>query len=257
MLNAEPSHSKTFRELLQQELLKRCKANPRYSLRAFANFLGIESSRLSKILRGERPANTVIVEKLGQKLNLSLKQIEDYKESSKTKTAEYQTVTLDAFQLITDWHHYAILELMKVKGFKPEATWVARRLGVSVHEIRMCVERLERIGILEIKKGGNWADKSQGFSTHVLSDTYTSYAHKQAQEQILNLAIQALRNVPIEIRDQSSMMMATNSNKIQIAKKRITKFRRELCAYLEDCAPKDSVYQLSLSLFPLDKKHEN
>lgn len=251
----------SFRQLLQEELLRRCKANPKYSLRAFAGSLGLESSRLSKILRGERPANAMLVEKLGQKLGLTLNQIEQYKsQTSNTKnkkSTDYHQISLDAFQLIADWHHYAVLELMKTTNFKSDVGWIARRLGATVHEIRACVERLQRIGILEINNKGEWFDKSKGFSTHILGESYTSYAHKQAQEQILNLAVQALRDIPIEIRDQSSMMMATSVKKINEAKKRITKFRRELCEFLEDTSQKDSVYQLGIALYPLDKKNEN
>ena len=52
------------------------------------------------------------------------------------------------------------------------------------------------------------------------------------------------------------MMVATSSKKIQEAKKMITSFRHYLTEYLEEGEEKDSVYQLSLSLFPLVDSHD-
>jgi len=60
----------------------------------------------------------------------------------------------------------------------------------------------------------------------------------------LELASQAIDEIPMEKRDQSSMMMATHSSKIPEAKERIRKFRQELCEFLEDAKTKDGVYQL-------------
>ncbi len=70
---------KDFRLLLQRELVKRCKSNERYSLRSFAQYLNVDSSRLSKMLRGQRPINSQYVEKIGKRLGLSPMTIEEFK----------------------------------------------------------------------------------------------------------------------------------------------------------------------------------
>jgi uncharacterized protein (TIGR02147 family) len=251
-----------FRAFLQGELVRRCKANPRYSLRAFAQFLSVEPSRLSKMLRGQRPLRPPFIEKFGTRLGIHPSQIEAYKAkvkpapgaasaSAKPTTQEFRQLSLDTFEAIADWRHYAILELMKVKGFRPDARWVAKALGGSLHEIRDCIERLVRVGLLEVAADGGWQDRSEGASTHVLGENYTSYAHRKAQEEILQLAIHALHRIPIEQRDQSSMMMATHTGKIQEAKLMIKRFRRELAQFLEDVPEKNVVFQLGVSLFPL------
>ncbi|MEK6705212.1 MAG: TIGR02147 family protein [Bdellovibrionota bacterium] len=254
-----------FRIRLQRELVKRCQANPKFSLRAFARFLGVESSRLSKILRGERPVGPELFKKFAGKLNLSPTEIEYYRinlqaqrfkvpaEALNTNSNNHRYLQLsqDVFESIEDWRHYAILELMKVESFQPTVKWLSQVLGINPSEIRAYIERLERIGLLEIKPDGTWHDCSDGFSTHVLSETQTTSAHRRSQAKILDLAIEALSTVPMDKRDQSSMMVATHSSKIIEAKKRIKKFRRELAEFLEDCKTKDTVYQLGVSLFPL------
>ncbi|NUM87955.1 MAG: TIGR02147 family protein [Bdellovibrionales bacterium] len=249
----------SFRLRLQAELVRRCKANPQYSIRAFARFLGVESSRLSKILRGERPVGAKLLAQFSQRLGLSPAEMSRYQAEDRRRSGgalhgtarTYLELSQDTFETIEDWRHYAILELMKVAGFRPEMRWISRRLGASVAETRACVERLTRVGLLEVLDDGSWHDKSEGFSSHILGENQTTAAHRRFQAELLRRAIEAIENVPIERRDQSSMMMATHSSKMNEAKKRIKEFRRELTEFLEDCEEKDSVYQLAVSIFPL------
>jgi uncharacterized protein (TIGR02147 family) len=258
-----------FRVYLQRELISRCRANPRYSLRAFARNLDIEPSHLSKILKGKRPVAPKLLEHMSQRLDLPPSRIESFKarlpkrwrkkdaldNRSEPQRQIYQ-IPLDAFEIISDWHHYAILELIKIRGFRPEPKWIARKLGVTPTEVHCYMDRLVRVGILEIDRDGNWTDSSGGFSTHVLGENYTSYAHKKAQSEILKMAADALMDIPIERRDQSSTMITTNVEKLQAAKKMIKSFRMRLMEFLEDCDEKNAIYQLSVSLFPLIENEE-
>ncbi len=66
----------TFKDLLIAELQERQKRNSSYSLRAFARFLGMDHSRLSKILRGERPVSWGLARQLGPILGLTAEEIE-------------------------------------------------------------------------------------------------------------------------------------------------------------------------------------
>ncbi len=59
-----------FRLFLQQELVRRCRENRNYSLRAFARHLNLEPSFLSKLLRGERNITIDMFRKLADRLLL-------------------------------------------------------------------------------------------------------------------------------------------------------------------------------------------
>ena len=218
---------------------------------------------MSKILRGERPASPELIEKMGQRLSLAPANIEKFKAYELERRAgvkalplsaerrKYFQLSSDTFEVVSDWRHFTILELMKFEGFVPDPQWISRVANIGPAVVRACVERLIRVGILEIAADGKWRDKSDGFSTHILGENYTTSAHQKSQGEILGLALEALKAVPIERRDQSSMMMATDAKRITEAKKRITAFRRELCEFLEAAPKKTAVYQLSVSLFPL------
>jgi hypothetical protein len=48
--------------------------------------------------------------------------------------------------MISDWYHFAILDLTRLDDFQPEPAWVSRKLGLTVSEVKIAVERLLRLG---------------------------------------------------------------------------------------------------------------
>ncbi len=171
-------------------------------------------------------------------------------ENHKNGFAE-QSLVRDVFETIVDWRHYAILELMKTHGFKSDLLTVAKLMGMKPAVAQIYVERLIRTGLIQVQSDGTWKDCSEGFSSHILSETETTIAHRHHQKQIMQLALQSIDKIAFNQRDQSSMMMATSYSKIAEAKKRIKVFRRELCEFLEEGMLKETVFQLTLSLFPI------
>jgi uncharacterized protein (TIGR02147 family) len=248
---------KDFKEFLKKEFEKRTEKNPKYSLRAFSKHLDFDSSYLSKIFKGQRPINAELIESLGSRLGLNTTQIEKFKkyasEDQKLDLAVQESYQLkvDQLALISEWQHYAILEIMKHPQFQPSSQWISEHLHQPEEVILLAVERLKRIGILKINNDGTWTDESHGFSTHVLGENITSRAHRTYQAQILDLSKEALYHVPIEERDHSTICVITAKDKIQDAKLKIKKFRRELAEFLEDSEQKTEVYHFNIGLFPV------
>ncbi|RZJ85638.1 MAG: TIGR02147 family protein [Chryseobacterium sp.] len=150
---------------------------------------------------------------------------------------------------MSEWYHYAILEMTEMEGFKFDHTWIANQLNISVPESRRAVERLLRLELLEINN--ETIVKTQRFVTNG-DDFLTSSAHKQLQRHVLQKALEAIDTVPIEEKDISSITMAIDVDRIPEAKKIITRFRRELCGFLED-GKKERVYNLGIQLYPISK----
>jgi uncharacterized protein (TIGR02147 family) len=252
---SKPKGASDFRCLLQNELVRRTKENPSYSLRAFARMLGIQSGFLSKILLGQRRVTPTTVRRLGGKLGLSLRDLEVYEQGAQRKAeavpSDFRQMAYDHFQVISEWYHFAILELATVKGFEPSSRWIAKALGLSVAEAQAAIDRLVRIGYIAVDGSGKW--KILEAHTTTLGSEETSSALQQMQRQILQMAITAMENVPVAKRDQSAMTMAVDSALLPMAKEKIKVFRRELCALLESGKKRDAVYQLSVSLYPLTK----
>lgn len=229
----------------------RRKQNPSYSLRAFARQIGVDSSRLSKIFRGERPISKHLALEICERLRIENKALQKIVEENGLTKRSYQEISMDEFRSIADPLHYKVLEIMKLKDFKADLPWVSQRLGKTKREIEAVISRLQRLRLLRIEKDGSWVDETKGFSSHVPKPEITSLPLRRHQREILEEAIEALEDFPVEKRDQSSMMMATSLERMAEAKQKIKKFRRELCEFLESAKDKDSVFQLSISLFPV------
>jgi uncharacterized protein (TIGR02147 family) len=233
-----------FRFTLQEEFLKRVRRNSRYSIRAFAKSLEMDHSTLAKLLRGERPLGNRARQKLQAKLGLG---------PDETRETDYAQLSLDTFTLIADWHHYAILELMRLENFRPDLKWIARTLGIPHAEVAAAVQRLERCKLLKVRADGSWRDLTGGTST-TTGNAFTASAFRKLQRQLLERAIHCLEEIPMEKRDNTNMMMAVDSDRLPQAKERIKKFRRELARFLSRGKKRDQLYNLSLALFPLSEK---
>jgi transcriptional regulator with XRE-family HTH domain len=257
MQGIESINSKTqdFRLLLQQEFVRRCRKNESYSLRSYAKSLAIEPSPLSAILRGKRPITEKTKTRLGLALGLGLEDLKKFSASS--SKSEFQQLDLDNYAVISDWYHYAILELIRLKTFCPNSAYVAKKLNISQTEAHIAIERLQRIGLLEIKKNGKWVDTSaNGLATNINEDL-TSQAARKLQRQIHEKAIEALETLPTSVRSHTSMTMAIHPDDLPEAKEMIKKFRRELCAHFEKNGKPKEIYHLGVALYPVTNNSED
>lgn len=244
----EKQNYESFRLYLQKELVRRCRNNPSYSLRAFASHLDIENSALSKILNRKRGISEKMFLHLSSKLNFS--PMEQMKFTEGSEQGDYQQIAEDQFRVISEWYHYAILELVEINNFQPNAKWIAKSLGLSISEVNIAVERLLRLKMLEISEDGVWKDLSGNVSNYPSLNTNSAFQEQQIQ--FLNLAIEKVKAVNFSQRDNSSVTMAIDSKKLPEAKEMVKKFRRKLCSFLQS-GEKDSVYQLAVAVYPLTK----
>lgn len=257
-----------FRAFLKGELTRRCSSNPRYSLRAFAGYLDLDPSFLSKLLSGKRAITAPLVESITSKFTLSPEQVEKFKlgllphRSKDPIPISYQNLTLDHFKIISQWEHFAILELTTVKGFNPSVEWIAHALGISFNQTFDAVNRLFQNDFLKADETGKWINSSGNNTT--IHHALTTKALKELQTQLLSKAVDALQDTPLSLRDQSALTLALNSKQLPRAKELLRKFRREFDEILQqDQDHRDSVYQLTISFFPLTpnllgiKAHKN
>ncbi len=241
----------SFRFWLQHQLTDRCKKNPRYSLRAFAKSLSLDPSSLSQILSGKRPlskkAMLVLCEKLGTTPN-------DLKSFGLVKNNidgvdDYFHINLDTFAVISEWYHYAILELTYVSGFKADPKWIARKLSITVEVVKAAVNRLKRLGLL-IEKNGSLLKSAKLITNQSLINT--SAAHKELQRHVIEKALSAIDECSAEEKDITSMTMAIDVSKIDQARELTRRYRREMCALMEN-GEQTQVYNLGIQLYPISK----
>jgi uncharacterized protein (TIGR02147 family) len=142
------------------------------------------------------------------------------------------------------------LELVHLKDFEPDHKWIAEKLNIPSRVAKDAVERLFRMELLVQGSKGQWFSSG---NTYIPPSHVTAPSLQELQVQLLNKAINAVTSVELRKRDQSSIMMCTDSTKLAEAKERIKRFRRDLMKFLEssDKDAKDGVYCLTVSLFPV------
>lgn len=247
-----------FRDFLYQELRRRQGANPRYSLRAFALHLGIDHSTLSQLLRARRTLTPEMLERLGARLGLERDAIATYVAHEARRISapgpqsrEVRRLTADTANLVADWYHWAILELVRLRDFVPDSRWIARVLGLGVDEVNVAVSRLLHLGLLEMAAPDRWTDRSGDTATSY--EDFTRAAVQRLWEQVRDLSATSLAAVPPQLREHSATTIAVRTDQIPEALARLARFRAELLAWLDAEPERNDVYRLELGFFPVTR----
>lgn len=260
-LKSKRIQARNFKQLLQDELVARCRTNPNYSLRSFARSLQVEPSALSQMINGKRPITEKMKMRLGMALGLSTDQLRHLPTTPETAPenthakARFQQLTLDTFAVISDWYHYAILELTYVEDFKSDSTWISQRLGITKSEVNIAIERLLRLGLLKKNSKGKWIDASENGELTHLSPAETSDAARKYQIQLLELSQKAVQEVPLARRNHTSATLCFDPEDLAPAIERIAEFRRSFAREFQPRKAKE-VYQLQVSFFPMTKQKD-
>lgn len=258
-----PPADDDFPDRLRRELAQRCARNPRYSLRAFARYLEIDHATLSQILRRRRSVSARMIRRLGGRLSFREEEIVRYVAAPAEvapddaaragRARQILEWTQDTATLVSEWQHFALLELVRVEGFRPDARWIGRVLGITVDQVNVTLQRLLRLGLLVMTSRTRWEDRS-GAARLTMAD-FTELAVRRLFEQTHRLALEALPAAPPGMADFSSTTLAVDRSRIPAAVERIARFREELIEYLAGGASTDDVYRLELTLFPVTHLH--
>lgn len=226
--------------VLKLELERRKAVNPRYSLRAFAQHLGIQPGRLSEYLNHQRVMSQTTQMKVFQKLGFHFK-------DSKIDFIE-DKITLDekTFSLIANPVYFYILALFDLNQFSGTAKEISKRLGLPANKTQEHIDKLLQMGFLKKENSKLTRIPSSLKTTTDRASEAIRYSHKITLKEIID----QIDEVPMEARDVTSITMAIDIKKIPLAKKLIQNFRKDLSELLES-GDKTEVYNLNVQLFPV------
>jgi transcriptional regulator with XRE-family HTH domain len=154
-----------FQDRLQREFEDRRRKNTRYSLRAFATFLGTDHSTLSQIFRDKRRIPAIQLRRWGKKLGLMEEEIAVYvatqhvPELSVTHRQEQlRHWTAEASAILSDRSHWQIIHLLHSPAFQADCRWIAQKISCTVDEVNVALSRLLRLQMLAMGRTGRWKD---------------------------------------------------------------------------------------------------
>jgi transcriptional regulator with XRE-family HTH domain len=148
-----------FSARLAHELETRRGKNARYSLRAFAAYLGTDHSTLSQVLRGRRRAPARQIRAWAKKLGLGAEEASVWVAVEHPDSEADRQWTAEAMGIVTERVHWQILDLCRAPEFRADSRWVAERTGVSTDEVNLALSRLLRLGLLEMN-AGRWKERT-------------------------------------------------------------------------------------------------
>lgn len=248
------SHSKNKKtvsaeELLRQTLAQRCAKNPQYSIRAFAKSSGISHTVLSLVLSGKRKLSKKATQILADYLELSSQERMNLLKAEKViGTTDFQDLSLDTFEVISDWYHYAILSLLELPNAVFEAKWIAKQLGIKVLSAKIAIDRLKKLKLVELDSAGLWKQSGNPIK---IDNKISTAATKKFHKQLLTRASESIDKDAIEVRDFSSITFTLDPNQMEYAKNRLRDFRRELMRELEAMGEPSAVYNMTIQLYPV------
>ena len=257
-----------YRDILQEELHLRKEANPSYSERAFARDLGITSPRLNNILHNKEGLSVEAAKEIASRLKLpekkkkwfylsagslharSSKDRKEFKQkitAIKDEAKVFTEINLDYFALISEWYHFAILELTNLDQFKNDIDWIARTLGITVDQAATAIQRLKKLEILK-EENGRLKSNHQFIAT---PNDVPIEALKQKHTEIIHKSLVAMRSQPVEMREFSANKMVIDRAQLPQLKERLKDLRREFVFHAEQVSSKNDVYCLSMQFFSL------
>jgi uncharacterized protein (TIGR02147 family) len=180
---------------LKQEFQSRHEKNPSYSLRAFARDIGVSSGQLSRLLNGTRSFTAAQILKIG--VQLSWTDTPRFRKSKSSSQNKFGTVMQnDLFALIYSWQCFAVLQYLQTpEAKKAESTaeqiqLLVKRLGITLHQARDTLERLEAAQMIQKNDQGIYAECAGTFEvkrTSALSRAQIAEHHRQMIERALVL----------------------------------------------------------------------
>lgn len=244
--------------------------NTAYSLRAYARDLRLSPSLLSEVLTGKKGLSVSRAKELLKKMDLVPRERELFLLSTEASHARTKTqkdhaagelkralyrevgkkiISDQEFALANNWYHLAILELTELKDCEHSAEWFAKRLGLSAVVVEKALSRLLALHWLKLKNGRYFVTSDESETDNEMP----SSARKRFHAEMIKKSEEALFRDLSEDREFQTMTLAFDRSQISQAKEMMLRFQREFSQRFLKMKHKNSVYQLSLQFFRLDK----
>lgn len=246
-----------------------------YSYGVLAQRSGFRSRGfLLRVMRGERGLSSEGAERLATALDLKQREKEyflalvDYNQAKRDDERELawakaqhalvrarnvsapRLLTSAHRQVMSSWSHMAVRSLIEMKPDPGDWEALGNRLRPrrSRASVQRSIQLLQKVGLLERRPDGLWhaTDKSIATPPEVASPAIRKY-HRGC----LKLASASLERFPQKHRNVTGLMLGISAESYALVCSRIADFHMELLRIAEADCKADSIYHLTLALFPM------
>lgn len=262
-----------YRDLLQSAYVQRKTDNPLYSYRLMAGKLGLNVSHLYRILRKDLHITLDKVPAVCDLLRLQGRDAEHFALLVQYGRARSERSRVGLMEKILDLrepHRRAVAHAQ----FKALSRWqapVVRALALSgesdpirigrrlrPHQkpevVRQILLDLEGAGLLKHDPRGRWESDDLHLTT---GTAFRSEAVRHYQREVLELAAAAIRDIPRDERDITSLVVEVDEEARMEIVEMVRECRRQIVRRIERCANPDRVLQLAFAAFPVAAPDED
>lgn len=249
-----------FVEFLNNELELRKSKNSRYSLRSFARFLEIEPSYLSKILRGKISFSIKVIKSIGQKLKITENEVLEFSNDLKANKRLFKSLennhappiklSSSQIEILKLWYLPIITEALNLNiNFSDLLNHLSSELNISVLELKKSYSTLINIGVIQNHNG-----KLKVKNSFYLPKSNTLDLEELIEKHLIEIIIKSaenIKNTPNSLRRNVTMTFTMDQALLEQLDKEVDSFRRKIITKYEKLSKnKNSIYELSLSIFP-------
>ncbi len=254
-------------QYLKSAYLNSAKANPRFTMRAFAKKLGLSPGGLSQILAAKKKLSFdrafIISEKLGlsatdrdyflllvQKELAGVSALAAEIESKLRAQHGYQgtSLALEQFQLISEWYGLAILEMITHFASNWTVFQMAKHLGISHAEAQSAVDRLERLQLIVKKPDATF---QRNFDRLLVDSQTPSEAIRNYYSGVLNEAKGSIQTQTPKQKVVGTEVFAFDVDQIEDVRQITENYLHQLNELAQKGKTRDQVYQAFVDVFCL------
>lgn len=224
-------------------------SNPRFNLSVWARQLGLKSQGyLSNVMNGHRPISSGLTAKFSTHLGLGpadhayFSLLVDFSQEKnpgkkegyagllKRVNPDFRAASfdLDQFKCVHEWHHIAISEMIKLKGFREDGDAMSAALGrrLTPRQCEEALERLKRLKLVKYDESGRLVSNRDAplFIGDGRPNEYLRFHHGQ----FIDLAKEALLLEEFGKRDVRGTTFAIKAENMPALVRLITEFHENL-----------------------------
>jgi len=223
-----------------------------FSLRYFADKIGVDQGNLVRVFQGKRHLSPAAVDRLVSYLDLDgrradylrvLVQFNKSKTDAKARQQFDKMMQIAApdarilepqqYEFYRKWQHTAIYNLMDCFDYRGDDEALARQLDpvITAAQAKESIELLIRLNLVKKRADGRFVQ------TH----------------NMMKLALHSLENHPRNVRDFSTMSMSIAGKDLEKIRELTREYRKSVLKVVRESNPADTVYHLNIQLFPMSK----
>jgi uncharacterized protein (TIGR02147 family) len=154
------------------------------------------------------------------------------------------------YQYFACWYYSVVRELVGLPGFREDARWIAAHTipHIQPQEAEEALTHLLKLGLLQRDENGKLIQAEKVVSTPAeVSSAFIANWHRE----YLKKAAESIDTVPRERRDISAVSLSFSKENIEVIKKMIAEFRKEIVQVALQESNRDALYQLNIQFFPI------